>query len=287
MAKPEQLFHNLLVTAPNGGGLLAIRQARAEFLDRQSSTGLACAAGRCYRVLQPATLVCRGLDPYERQFPGLADLHDVLPSAEGCLTVVTEENAVVAIDHQGRMTRRWVMPGEPDSRHLNSLAVWQDRVVFAAFGDYERHRGYKAGTLGLGYVQDLHSGRRYITGLSQPHSLVPLGSELLLADSERLALALYDARGRRLRQACFDGYTRGLAIRADVLYLGLSASRNSVAHQAEQAALLALDRGTWRVLGRMPLPVREVYAILAIDDDAAMHTLMSALAMAQGEGTHG
>lgn len=282
----DPVFHNLLVSAPNGGGLFAIHHGQVELIDRHSTTGLGYAQGRFYRALQPSTLACYSLDTalfYQHDFPGLADLHDVKPFDDGCLAVITYDNAVVAMDHHGRVLRRWALPGEPDSSHINSLACWSGRVVYSVFGDFSQHRGYKQGTRDLGSVRELDNGCLRIGGLSQPHSLTPHGDGLLLADSERMRLVLYDATGRQVREAVFDAYTRGIAVRSGIVYLGLSSSRNITQAGEATASVVALAQESWSIIARLSLPVREIYDILALPDDATAAALRQTILHTQLE----
>jgi hypothetical protein len=52
------------------------------------------------------------------------------------------------------------------------------------FGRFTKHRGYKGKTNGRGLVVDLETRKVVVKGLSQPHSLVSDGDNLLLCNSE-------------------------------------------------------------------------------------------------------
>ncbi len=143
-------------------------------------------------------------------------------------------------------------------------------MIFSAFGEFEEERGYKSKTNGAGFVRELTGGRTLISGLSQPHSLVPDGDRLVLANSECKEIREYAADGRLVRTAELNGYTRGVCIGQDMLYVGLSCSRNIEDNGAESATVVALDRFTWEECGRLMLPAKEIYAIRQVADSDAL-----------------
>jgi len=272
----DPVFHNLLVSAPNGGGLFALRNGSVWHVDGQSSTGIDVRNGALLRSLQPD-----GWRFYGRAAPALPDvpdLHDVRIVEDGFMAVGTQDNIILRFDRAGREIRRWVLPGEPDSAHVNCLACWQGRWVFSAFGDFDTHRGYKQGTRGLGFVRSLEDGQTLISGLSQPHSLTPWGKDLLLADSETQSLARYDRHGRLRRRVDLGGYTRGIAVGRSALFVGLSQSRNLGNDPvSDSASILALDPARWSVRARLPLPTREIYDIRFVSSDQAMALILARL----------
>ena len=195
----QALFNDLLVSAPNGGGLFAVRGGEVQHLDGLSSTGLALHGSTLARALQPADWVVYGPDDVVTSVAAAihcADIHDVLWVEDGFLMVSTDHNEVVRVDADFRPAQRWAFPGELDSMHINCLARWGDEVVFSAFGNFSERRAYKGTSAGAGFVRGLDGLEPIITGLSQPHSLKPWGADLLLADSETRSIALFDRQGR-------------------------------------------------------------------------------------------
>src|SRR5690606_8071600 len=120
--------------------------------------------------------------------------------------------------------RRWTLPGEPDSLHLNSLAMHRGRLLVSVFGDFDRHRGYKGLTRGAGRVLDLETGEAVVEGLSQPHSLKSDGDLLWLCDSEAHMQRAFDG-AREMVAPPLGGYPRGLLLAGDVIHVGLSRAR--------------------------------------------------------------
>jgi hypothetical protein len=266
------LFDHLLVSSPNGGGLFLLLEGEAVKLDALDTTGLDIRENRLVRAIQPSTLVLFNGSPVELpgEHAGIGDLHDALIDGGLCYVISTHGNEVVRFDSDGVEQRRWTFPGERDAWHINCLARWNGRLVFSAFADRPGHRAYKEPPFDTGFVQDLETGERPITGLSQPHSLVPDGERLLLANSGESELRAYDRSGALLRKRHLDGYTRGVAFRDDVVYVGLSKSRNIDTKNMSGAAVVALDAETWEEIGRIRLPVDEIYAIQPIAPGAAL-----------------
>lgn len=267
-----EVFDKLLVSCPNGGGMFLFSHGTVHKLDALDTTGLATRGAHVVRALQPDSLAMLGkaahtLAGTERQFD---DLHDVLLDGQDCYVANTRDNAVVKLDAAGTELRRWSFPGEPDSWHLNCLARWNGRIVFSAFSDRVGHKAYKEPPLDEGFVQDLESGTRLITGLFQPHSLVASGKHLLLANSGAFEIREYDASGRLVRKRALGGYTRGMVRHGKWLFVGLSKTRNVEVSQFATATLVALDAVSWEEVARVSLPAAEIYSVLPLRDADAI-----------------
>ena len=59
----------------------------------------------------------------------------------------------------------------------------------------------------------------------------------------------------------FGGYTRGLAVGPDHLYVGISARRRAGDRRNDTASLAIVDRRTWSVVDRCPVPCPEIYDV--------------------------
>ena len=268
MTANSPVFSRLLVSAPNGGGLLAVANGVVHRIDETNTTGLSLSEGFLVRAIQPNSLRLYSADQtYDVALEAqLGDVHDVLRSGDHYYVAGTLGNTVGEITTDGTVVQRWSLGGEEDSYHLNCLARWQGRIVYSAFGDFSTSRGYKAGSLGAGFVKDLFSGRTIVGGLSQPHSLTTVGENLVLADSEREQIVEFDIGGRILRSRPLGGYTRGLCCANGLIYVGLSAARHIPNPEDSTASIVALDAETWEVVGRLAMPTREVYSIVYVDD---------------------
>lgn len=260
-------FTNLLIACPNDGGLFFLHQGTTYKLDGLDTTGFVIQGRQMLRGLQPARLV-RYADGEEcgvTSGEDFGDIHDVLLEGQFHYVVKTDDNEVVKLDERGQERQRWTLPGERDSWHVNCMTRWGSRLVFSAFGDLRLHKEYKQKSRESGFVQDLDTGEKLITGLSQPHSLLAAGDKLLLANSENFEIREYDDSGHLLRSKKFDGYTRGMLLHGNVLYVGLSRSRNVDLGPIAHAVVVALDAGTWEELARHALPANEIFSIQHVD----------------------
>ena len=266
-----KLFNNLLVSSPNGGGVFLVHEGKVFQLDSFSTTGLFCYAQGVVRGLQPAELciyeeLVHSITSAEIPF---SDVHDVYYEGGFFYLVGTSGNEILKLTKDGVKIQRWAYPGEDDSRHINCLGTWNGRIIFSAFGDFCKHRGYKGNTRKSGFVQDLLTGEQLITELSQPHSLVQFGKNLLLANSEKMEMLEFSEAGDLLRSKLLDGYTRGICVGNNAIYVGLSRTRNVELNDINCATIVALDPNTLEELGRLHLPTNEVYGIqhLAAQED--------------------
>lgn len=268
----SDLFNNLIISCPNGGGLFVAFEGEILKVDNTNTVGLHSNGSLFLRGAQPETLWVHDLETptKTKQFPNIADIHDVLEWEGAYYVVGTTRNEILKIDADGKILHRWEFPGEEDSMHLNCLGVWGGKLVFSAFGDFSAHRGYKGFTEKAGFVQDLESGQRIITGLSQPHSLFEIGDNLLVANSECLELREYSKSGACIRSRKMEGYTRGICQVADTLYVGLSRSRNVSDADISSATIVALDALTWEEKGRVALDANEIYSVVFIPNTSAM-----------------
>jgi hypothetical protein len=83
-----------------------------------------------------------------------------------------------------------------------------------------------------------------------------------VCDSADKALVVFEEDGRIAARVTFDGWTRGIALDSERLYVGLSVHRRE--QPGRRAAVAILDRSTLAELGRVELPAREVYALAAV-----------------------
>jgi hypothetical protein len=259
----DKLFDNLLVSSPNGGGLYFVHEGRVFKLDNFNTTGLSVKGRKVFRGIQPARihLYDCGVTESTLNLITTDDIHDVYLDDDACYVVGTSRNEIIKLNTVGEEIERWIFPGEDDARHINCLAKWNGRIVFSAFGEFLTQREYKGKTGESGFVQDLLTGEHLIVGLSQPHSLLSFGENLLLANSEHRELMEFGSAGDLLRSQTLDGYTRGICVVGDIIYVGLSCSRNIENPGIDTAAVVALDRTSWVELGRVQIPTKEIYSI--------------------------
>jgi GT2 family glycosyltransferase/glycosyltransferase involved in cell wall biosynthesis len=259
----------LFISAPNAGGLLFAEGNQLVPMLQEDATGLSLTADGllwCVQTVDGALLrlatqgqvrtIALAIEPL--------DLHDVLVDGDGAYAVFTETNEVVRLDTTFQVVERWRFGDEPDSSHVNCIAVMGGRLLASMFGPFTTHRGYKGATRQAGRVIDVRTGEVLIDGLSQPHSLVAADDQLWLCSSEDRALHVYDHEYRLQRKVVLPGYARGLAVGANSVYAGISRSRNLKPGEAAEfpgAAVVVLDRHSLEITGDVPIPWNEIYDI--------------------------
>jgi hypothetical protein len=258
------------------GGLHALTSEGFAPLDDVSTVGLAVSADgqRLARVLyldsdsQAAGHVlvydARGVRTYHR-IDDLHEAHGVHWTAAGELAVVsTGADRILWLDAGGAVTRRWTAHGPGDCWHLNCLAERDGHLVTTAFGRFDAHRGWERPVRQrepTGVLVDLESRSTLIDGLTAPHDPMPLpDGTWLINDSGANATLHVSAEGVVLRRADLGGWTRGLAIDDDHLYVGISVRGDRTGH-AGASAVAKLDRATFTEVERWPFPNREIFAL--------------------------
>jgi hypothetical protein len=266
----KSLFHNLLVSAPNiRGGLFVVRHGVAHRVDTSGSTGVACNGEAVYRAIQPTTCVIYGATP--RVIAGwegvFADIHDVASIGGEIYLACTGRNAIVKFSPTMEVLQEWRLPGEGDSCHVNCVGTWRDAIVYSYFGDFSAHREFKGATYERGMVRDLLSGEILVRGLSQPHSPTSSGEHLLVANSELHEIREYNTHGELVRAKALGAFTRGILVRGDVVFVGLSVARwgTGLDTTEQSSQIVALDRSSWEELGRLAVPSNEIFSIVEFE----------------------
>lgn len=244
-------------------------------IDDVSTTGLAVSAGG--GRLAPLTWTGdenasgevsvfngAGLLAYHR-VDDLREPHSAQWDGDVLVVVSTRANAILWLDSRGRVIRRWRVPGEGDSWHLNSLCTHRGRLMVSAFGRFRENRGWRdvAAREGQGIVIDVRSGREVLTGLSAPHNPLWLDGRWVICNSDAGELLRLDARGNVFDRRVFPGWTRGLAYDESFVYLGVSAHRLRGADDAT-GFVVALTRYDLDEAERWTLPSREVYDVALV-----------------------
>ena len=204
------------------------------------------------------------------------DIHDVLIDEDQVYIAATQNNEVVCLDKNYSRIENWRLPGEEDSAHLNSIAIYQGKLIASVFGSFTRHREYKDGTIGLGKIFNVRTGETLIDGLSQPHSLTVVDNFLYFCSSQEKKLYVYDGE-RIVNTVLLPGYTRGVAIGVNCIYVGISLSRNieNELHELTGGAIAILDKNSMKCIGIKQIPFREVYDIRIVPRHIELLSLMA------------
>jgi acetolactate synthase-1/2/3 large subunit len=252
------------------GGLFAFDGTKVEEIDTLSTTGLSVAGGRVARLLRAA-------DAYEstaellvydhvgvreyRRLDGVTDPHDVAADGDDLLLVSSAENTVYRLGRDGGLGVEWRASRVHDSWHPNCLAVVEGDVWVTAFGRFTESRGWSgASAEGAGFLLNLRTGAE-IAGLTHPHSPRFVDRGWWVCESLARRVVRLDARsGARAAHIDLDGYTRGMAVHHDVLYVGESRGRGDGA--AGDASVAIISRATSEVVERISIPAQEVYDVV-------------------------
>jgi uncharacterized protein (TIGR03032 family) len=219
-------------------------------------------------------------------YPGCLYLHDVVWDGERLLGNAVGMNAVVALD--GAAEPLWwpksiETKGQPDfSRNhlqLNSIALRNGMLSGAAFtASTDCIGARKPGQHNFpvnrrGVVFDADSREVAVTGLTRPHSARFYNDKLLINDSGYGRLVIADTEKDALDDvAKLPGWTRGLAIVADVAFVGVSRVLPRFSHYAPGlepdkccSGIIAICLKTGRELARYVWPAgNQIFAIEAV-----------------------
>jgi len=257
-----------------GGGLFAYDGGVVEQLDTLSSTGLAVAEQQFGRLLwssgeagSPGELLVYdevGVMRYVR-IDDLREPHDLAWDGSSFVAVSTMSNSVVWLNPAGEVRKTWHAEGDGDAWHMNSLLVDDGKVLAAAFGRFGRHREWSnfRGS-GSGIVFDLATGEDVLTGLECPHDPRRLDDLWLVCNSGLRELLVIDRESRAVvRRLELEGWTRGLEVTDDHIFVGESANRADPL-AGGLASVAVIDRQTWSVVDRVGLPCQEVYGVNSV-----------------------
>lgn len=190
----------------------------------------------------------------------LREPHSAMWRDRRLVVVSTLTNSILWLAHDGSVVRRWRLPGEGDSCHLNSLATRHGHLLVSAFGRFREHREWADPErwAGRGIVIDVASGREVLSGFSAPHNPVWLGDGWLICNSAEGTLLRLDRRGAAQAEVHLSGWTRGLVVSPDRVHVGVSAHRVRGAERGH-AFVAELTRDGLEERHRWDLPSREIY----------------------------
>jgi hypothetical protein len=261
---------DIIISCPNEGGLVRIHDDSSTFLDRIDTTGICFYEGRVFQCLQntidtPLEMIVYGEGQNEKLvFPEIRDAHDIIGFDGRLFIVSTGTNEIFELSADRlEILSRVRMKGKGDAWHLNCLEIYRNRLIVSAFGKFRRHRGYKNKTRGAGIVFDYESGDVLFKGFSQPHSPRIIDGALFICNSEEKTVRRIDTTTGETTIFEFENYTRGIAAIDNVIYIGISSSRNIKQH-SRQSKIVALDRKTFERVDEINLDCAEVYNICAV-----------------------
>ena len=238
------------------------------------------------------------LVPRQTLWTGPLDLHDLafVPGRDGApLGLVAVNTRFSCLCGLGgapgqagpSFTPLWTPPfvsalAPEDRCHLNGLATGADGrpAVVSALGATDTPRGWSDERLGGGVLLDVPSGDVIATGLAMPHSprLVSVdGTETVyVLLSATGVLATVDRADGTVTEVCdLGGFARGIAVRGDYLFIGVSKIRQAstfaglpVSERATEAGVAVVHAPSGRVAARLTFQasVEEIYDVAVLPE---------------------
>lgn len=270
----------ILFTAPDHaqeqGGLGLLADGQAIMVDRIASSGL-CSTDNGEQIVR-ATLISR--DPFQGSaivtynrsgiqdrivVKELIDPHSVIEFEGHYVVVSTMTNELLWVTKDGVIAKRW-SPGsvKADCWHLNNLFVLQKQLYVSAFGKFDTHRAWAqhGARNGNGFVYDVQNETIAVSGLTSPHTPTFVDNSWIICDSGTgSVLRIKD--NLVLQTVDLKGWTRGLQVTDDHIFVGVSAHRE--ARGISGARIDVLNRRSLDVVDSIPLPTKEVFDLLVID----------------------
>ena len=254
-----------------GGGVFAFNGCSVERVDTLSTTGMFYTGEKLLRVLwsddHPVGEVLvydqSGVQRYYR-VDGVSSVHDVALDQDCLLLVSTGTNRLVWLNAAGELAREWKAPGDGDAWHLNSVFRHNGELYVSAFGRFENHREWaENGNQNSGIIFNLKDQVDLFAGLSRPHNPRWLDGAWTVCNSGTRDVLELGRGGSVVRRVHLDGWTRGLAVCDLFIFVGESGNRHD-SHPPGHASIVVVDRQTWRPLGRLSLPSREIYDLVLV-----------------------
>jgi hypothetical protein len=211
-----------------------ILQLPSELPQGTGIMGLAASRLYVYAVLQappPAPSGLLVLDHADLRllnyyvFQSAVDVHSIWLANEVLYAVSTGTDEVIVLQLRGAEVISEAVFWHPESEsphtdvhHLNAIYEWRGELLVSAFGK-------KAGQLWTstseGFIINITRGEQVASGIHHPHSLVAFDDMLVYCESQKMAVRVSGG----LRSQSLPGYTRGLCLVGQKLFVGTSKGR--------------------------------------------------------------
>lgn len=190
-----------------------------------------------------------------------SDAHSVLWDTTDDVFIVagTHRNSILWIDRAGEVLKEWRAPGELDSWHLSGLLEHEGTLYASAFGKFTKYREWSDHiAFGTGIVFEVSTGREVLTGLCCPHNPLFFDGHWSVCNSHRGEVLQIDPVTKEItRRARLNGFTRGMAITEDSIYVGVS-TNDYAPFTRDNASVAVLSRETWEVEAIVEVACREI-----------------------------
>lgn len=275
--KAVHLVASCLGDGDTGGGLIYYDGKSWIGLDDVSTTGLFVSENELIRVLWAPSQVASGtvilhytVQGLARQVPiqGLTDPHDVLWDGKNYVAVSSFQGAVAWANVDGDIVKRYQPVLGADCWHLNCLLLHDGALYATAFGRFSEPYGWVGHERdGSGVLFRLDTNEDVLTGLCCPHTPRREAGSWIVCCSATSELRMVTVGQREtVMRAQLQDWVRGLAIADEFILVGESVNRQ-LSDDVRAASVAVLDRKTWKLLGRLKLPYREVYDLVLISSE--------------------
>jgi uncharacterized protein (TIGR03032 family) len=214
-------------------------------------------------------------------FTGECLIHDMAIVRPGLLASNTRFSNVSMIDGSANFEPVWhphfISAITPEDRcHLNGIAVENGQLRYVtSFGPFDEPQGWRSHDLNAGIVLDVARNSVLAGGLCLPHSPRLIGGRLhVLEAGTGTVLHVDRATGECRPLAKLPGFARGLTAHDEVLFIGLSAIRQSrgdtplpVARSSDPlvTGIAAIDAASGNLLGMLRFKEdREIFDLALI-----------------------
>lgn len=170
--------------------------------------------------------------PQGKYFTGELAIHDIAYTKEGLIGINTKFSCLVKIDDKFNFTPIW----KPffiesldaiDACHLNGMAVDNGEILYVtAFAKTSIEEGWRKNKYTSGLLMDIKKNEILLDNLSMPHSPRVYENYIYLAESAKGELIRVNRDTLEKEVLCsLPGFTRGIDIKGDLLFIGLSKFR--------------------------------------------------------------
>ena len=196
------------------------------------------------------------------------DFHGVAVYDGKAYVVESSRNTVgvYSLPDLTRIAEIRVSADDTDTKHVNDIFIIDGSMyltMFCRLGDWRKRKAHVGVLMEYSLVDD-QQPQAHFHRLKQPHSVVVDNGRIWYCNS-----MAFEVRENDRTVFSGLGYTRGLAVKNDILYIGQSQSRHIEALR-EKRTNISLDCGIHvfnyreKLSKFIPLPSEELYGILAI-----------------------
>ena len=265
------------MTCPNkdGGIYLSDKSGNFDKLCNYLTTGIAISNKFFLRNFQTENqlLYLNNLITKKENYLELEDPHDVKVIDNLIYLVETFTNSIKVLDFNLNILKAVTLPGENDSMHINCINKINSNIYFSCFGDFEKQKEYNNfKNEAKGYVANLNTKQKIITNLHQPHSIIQYSKKIYILNSATSEVKIFNEHFQNEKNIKLKGYLRGIEITDEIIYVGVSASRNIDASiYNNYAEIFALDKKNYKIIATATIPSNEIYDIKGIHNSNALN----------------